>query len=86
MVHCVDANTGEPVWTHELGGDIWSSTLVADGKVYVGSRNKDFCILSATREKQVLATVKFPDTISATPTAANGVLYINTLKRLYAFE
>ncbi len=86
VVHCVDANTGEPVWTHELGGDIWSSTLVADGKVYVGSRNKDFCILSATREKQVLATVKFPDTISATPTAANGVLYINTLKRLYAFE
>ena len=48
------------------------------------SRGKELCVLAAAKEKQVLATVKFDDAICATPVAANGVLYVNTLKTLYA--
>ncbi len=36
-VHCVDAATGKACWVHQAGGDIWASTLVADGKVYIGT-------------------------------------------------
>ncbi|MBX7257066.1 MAG: PQQ-binding-like beta-propeller repeat protein [Candidatus Hydrogenedentes bacterium] len=86
VVHCVDAETGQACWTHKLGGDIWGSPLVADGKVYIGSRNKKMCILSATRELQVLATVELPAPTASTPAAANGVLYVNTLNMLYAIK
>ena len=37
-VHCVDARSGQPYWVHDAGGEIWASTLVADGKVYIGTR------------------------------------------------
>lgn len=84
VVHCVDAKTGAPYWTHDMPGEIWGSAFTADGKVYIGSRGKQLCVFAASKEKQVLATIKLDAPISATPTAANGVLYINTLKTLYA--
>jgi outer membrane protein assembly factor BamB len=84
-VHCLDAETGKPHWTHEVKGEMWSSTLVADGKVFVGTRRGDFWVFAASREKQVIGTVDLGAPISATAVAANGVLYVATMTRLYAF-
>lgn len=84
VVHCVDAETGLPCWTHDLSGEIWGSAFCADGKVYIGTRGKLLCVFAASREKQVLATVKLDAPMAATPVAANGTLYVNTLKTLYA--
>jgi len=83
-IHCVDARTGRPYWTHETQGEIWASTLVADGKVYVGTRRGDFWVLAASKEKKVLSRVETGSPISATATAANGVLYVTTMTHLYA--
>jgi outer membrane protein assembly factor BamB len=84
QVHCLDAGTGERVWTREIQGEVWSSPLVADGKVYVGTRTGQLWVFTADREGKVLATVDVGGAISGTPTAANGVLYISTANRLYA--
>jgi hypothetical protein len=43
-------------------------------------------IFAASREKKVLATVDFKRPISATPIAANGVLYVATMTQLYALR
>jgi len=83
-VHCLDAGTGQTVWTREIEGEIWSSPLEADGKVYVGTRAGQLWVFTADREGKVLATVEMGGAISGTPTAANGVLYISTANRLYA--
>lgn len=83
-LHCVDARTGERVWTHPCGGLFWASPYVADGKVYAGTRNGDFWIFAAGREKRVLFNTKLSEKISATATAANGVLYLGTMTQLYA--
>ena len=85
-VHCVDAATGAPCWTHEVKGEMWSSTLVADDKVYVGTRESEFIVLAASKEKRVLSSIVLDGPISGTPVAANGVLYITTQKRLYALK
>ena len=85
-IHCVDAETGQPYWTHESNGEIWASTLVADGKVYVGTRRRDFLIMAAQKEKQVLCIVKLDSPIAGTATAANGVVYVPTMKTLYALQ
>jgi outer membrane protein assembly factor BamB len=85
MVHCVDADTGKPYWTHKTGGQIWASTLVADDKVYVGTRKGDFWVFAADPVKKIIHKTTFEDAIHGTATAANGTLYIATMKHLYAF-
>jgi outer membrane protein assembly factor BamB len=86
QVSCIDIETGAPVWVHKADGDIWSSTLVADGKVYVGSLRGDFWILAAGREYKVLARIDLGEPVHATPTAANGTLYVGTMHRLLAIR
>ena len=85
-VLCLDAETGQVCWTHDTRGPIWASCMVADGKVYVGTQQGDFWILAAGREKKVLCSVGLEGAISGTATIANGVVYVATMKRLYAFR
>jgi outer membrane protein assembly factor BamB len=85
-VHCVDAATGKPFWTHEAKGEFWSSPLIADGKVYIGSRRGDFLVFAAEREKKVLANIDLGSPMSATPVAANGTVYVATMKQLFAIS
>jgi len=59
---------------------------VVDGKVYLGTRSGSFYVFAADREKNVLSTMELVDPISATATAANGVLYAATMSRLYAVQ
>jgi outer membrane protein assembly factor BamB len=84
--HCVDANTAKPQWTAELKGEVWASPYVADGKVYLGTRSGAFYVFAASKEKNALATLELGSPISATATAANGVLYVATMARLYALQ
>ena len=85
-VHCVDAKTGKAHWTHKTHGEIWSSPLVADGKVYVGTRRGGLWVFAAGKTKKILSETQFGAPINGSPVAANGVLYIATVSRLYAFQ
>ncbi len=84
FVHCLDAETGKVRWTHDLKAHIWGSTLVADGKVYVGDEDGDFTVLAAAPEKKVIGETSLGAPICATPITANGVLYLQTHQHLYA--
>ena len=86
MMHCVEAETGKAYWTQELKGEVWASPLVADGRVYLGTRSGEFWVFAASKEKKVLSTVDFGAPIGSTATAANGTLYVNTLTKLYALQ
>jgi outer membrane protein assembly factor BamB len=83
-LHCVDAKTGKAVWTHDTQGEIWASPLVADGKVYVGTRKRHVWVFAAGRAKKVLARISMDGAIHGSLTAANGTLYLATMARLYA--
>ena len=85
-IHCVDAKTGKPHWTHDTGDQIWASTLVADGKVYIGTRRGNFWIMAADKNKKIISSIKLDSPIHGSPVAANGVLYIATMKKLYAVK
>jgi outer membrane protein assembly factor BamB len=85
-IHCADAKTGKPYWTHDTGNGIWASTLVADGKVYIGTRRGNFWVFAANRNKKVISSIKLDSPINGSPVAANGVLYITTMKKLYAVK
>jgi hypothetical protein len=40
-VYCLDADTGAYIWSYIIGESVYSSPAVADGKVYIGSYNKN---------------------------------------------
>ena len=85
FVHCLDANTGKLNWIHDMKAQMWGSTLAADGKVYVGDQDGDFCILAASKEKKVINEVNLGYPLFGTPVVANGVLYVLNQSYLYAF-
>ena len=85
-IHCIDANTGEHYWEHETYSRIWSSTLVADGKVFLGNEDGELVILKAGKEKKVINTIEFDAPIYSSCVVANGTLYVATQTHLYAIE
>ena len=74
-LHCVDAETGQCYWTHETSSEVWGSTLVADGKIFMPTP-KGLFVLAAGKEKKVLSQINVGSTIHATPVAVNGTLYV----------
>jgi outer membrane protein assembly factor BamB len=86
LIHCLDVQNGKEIWSHDTEAHIWGSTLVADGKIYAGNENGLLAILSAGREKKVLATIDLKDAIDSTPIAANRTVYVGTLTHLYALQ
>lgn len=86
VIHCLDALTGQRYWTHDTQGHVWGSTMVVDGKVYVGNEDGYLTILKTGKTKQMIREIEFPAPIYATPTVANGVLYIATQSHFYAFQ
>ncbi|MCF7972959.1 MAG: PQQ-like beta-propeller repeat protein [Phycisphaerae bacterium] len=85
-IHCLDAQTGRHLWKQDTNSPLWSSTLVADDKIFVGTENRDFWILQAGRDMKVLNKIRFPHKIYNAPIIANGVLYIATERHLYAID
>ena len=83
-IFALDADTGRELWRHETGVPIWSSPLVADGKVYLGTDTGELWTFAASKELKILATTKLDSPISTSPIVANGVLYVMTQRWLYA--
>ncbi len=86
ILRCLDAETGREYWAHNLKGHVFCSPFCADGKVYIGTDKCRLTVASATREKKILSEIRFDTAIFATPAAANGVLYIATQRKLFAFQ
>jgi len=83
-LHCLDADTGKVYWVHDLGAETWSSPLVADGKIYLGTKD-DFFILTAGKEKpKVLAKIRLGSPCYDSAIVANDVLYVTSQRYLWA--
>jgi len=85
-VHCLDAGTGKLHWIYDMKAHMWGSTLVADGKVYVGDEDGDFVVLASDKKMTLLSETYFPAPIYSTPVVANSVLYVATQSHLYALH
>lgn len=85
-LYCLDAATGKEHWKYDTSAHIWGSTLVADGRVYVGIEDGFLVSAPATREfdKKNVKEIDFAVPIYSSPIAANGVLYVATFTHLFA--
>ena len=85
-VYCLDAETGKEYWKYDMKAHIWGSTLVADGKVFVGDEDGDFTVLKASKTMERLSEAMCPAPIYSSPVVANGVIYVATQSHLYAIQ
>jgi len=88
FVHCLDAKTGKLHWVHDTSSHVWGSTLVADGKVYVGTEDGFLTIIPAgkayAKDKAVEVDMSAP--VYSSPITANDVLYVATHTHLFAIS
>ncbi len=100
LVHCLDAKTGQQLWSCDLFGGSWATPLIAADQIYVGDEDGEIAILPLTRdpgeavpEKQdnkghewrvPAHQIDLESAIFTSPVVANGVLYVGVRNRLYA--
>lgn len=90
FLHALDAKTGKRLWKYDMFAAMWSSTLVADGKVYLGDEDGDVVVLPHGRsikpKDPELATNVMDSSVYSTVITANGVMFIMTRNNLYAIQ
>ena len=90
IVHCMNAKTGQALWTHDLLATSWCPTLISGGHAYVSDEDGDVCIFKLpTSEqemaaKQMVGEMNMGNSVLSRPTVANQVLYIAARGKLYA--
>ncbi len=76
-IYCLDADTGELIWTYTTGNYVFSSPAIANGKVYVGSMDhKIYCLDADTGE--LIWTYTTGDFVWPSPAISNGKLYVGS--------
>lgn len=86
ILTCVDAETGEMVWSERLGSNYSASPLFADGRIYLFDREGKTHVLKPGRRFERLAENKLDGSFMASPAVADGSLYLRTDKALYRIE
>jgi len=86
-ISCVEAGSGDVVWTERLGGKHLASPIHADGRIYFFSRKAETTVIGTGREFSPLATNSLGETIlQATPAVAGDAIFIRTATHLYRIE
>jgi outer membrane protein assembly factor BamB len=86
FLHCLDANTGKPYWTHDMLAAVWGSAMVINGKVYLGDEDGDVVVMEAAKEKKLIAEMNMGSSVYATAIPANGILFIMNRNELWALS
>ena len=83
---CLDAKTGDVVWSERLGGNFSSSPLFADGWIYVGNREGATFVIKPGRTFKLVSTNQLDGQIFATSAALGQAIYQRTDEALYRLE
>ena len=83
---CLDAKTGDVVWSERLGGNFSSSPLFADGWIYVGNREGATFVIKPGRTFKLVSTNQLDGQIFATSAALGRAIYQRTDEALYRLE
>jgi outer membrane protein assembly factor BamB len=86
VASCLDAKTGEELWSKRLGRAFSSSPLYADGKVYFLDEDGGATVVKASREYVEVAKNQLDDGFMASPAVTGRALILRTKSALYRVE
>lgn len=84
---CISAKTGKFAWQQRMeGGNVTSSPLLIDGKVYCFSEEGVATVFAADPAGlKVLSTTTLDEGVMASPAVVDGRLYVRGKQHLYSF-
>jgi outer membrane protein assembly factor BamB len=83
LLSCLDAKSGETVWSEKLKGKYNSSPVYAGGNLYLTSTQGNTIVFREGRQWQPVAENKLEGEIWATPAFTGGAIVIRTSQYLY---
>jgi outer membrane protein assembly factor BamB len=86
IASCLEAKTGQLVWTARLDGNYSASPLGADGRVYIFGEDGIASVIEAGREFKLIARNRLDDGFMASPAAAGDALFLRTKTHLYRID
>ena len=87
LVTCLEAATGELVWSERIAsGKYWSAPLAAAGKIYFHSEEGVTTVIEAGREFKVLAENELDGKHMASAAVSGDALFLRTDQALYRIE
>ena len=86
LVHCLNAKTGEPYWSHDMLAASWGSALIVDGKVYIGDEDGEVTVFKLSPEKEVISEVNMGNSVYSSAVVANNILFMCNKDELFAIK
>lgn len=88
IASCLDAKTGDQIWSERLPGtgNYSSSPVCAEGRLYFCNEQGQTTVLEAGRQFKVLAENKLSGGFMASPAIAGKALFLRTKTHLYRIE
>lgn len=83
LLSCLDAKSGNAVWSKKLKGKFYSSPVYADGNIYLSSIKGETLVFKAGTKPDLLAENRLEGEIWATPALAGGAILMRTSEYLY---
>jgi len=75
-IACLNAMTGQTIWSAFTGDELYVSPSYASGYIYVVTSERHIYVLDTTENGTRIATATTPSSSWSSPTIANGMLYI----------
>lgn len=85
VASCHDLATGQEKWMKKLeaAGGFFGSPVCVNGVIYCISKHGDVAIFNAASSYQAFDTVHLGEESYATPSVANGRMYLRTARKIY---
>jgi outer membrane protein assembly factor BamB len=85
MIVCLDPATGKRLWSDRaVKGAVWSSIVLADGKLYAMNQRGATTVFRPNAKKlDVIATNELNEPTNSTPAFAGGEIFLRTHEHIY---
>jgi outer membrane protein assembly factor BamB len=83
---CLEAATGEVVWTERVGGKYAASPIYADGRIYLFDQQGTTLVVQPGRKLDLLATNTLANGFMASPAVSGRTFFLRTKTHLYRVE
>jgi outer membrane protein assembly factor BamB len=86
VLSCLEATTGETVWTERLTGKYGASLLYADNRIYISSKKGKTTVIEPGRTFRAVAVNDLDGSFWASPAVAGDSLLLRTKTHLYRIQ
>ena len=83
---CYDAVAGTKYWEHDFGNPVYSSPMLAEGKIYIMDKKGMMNIIKADKEFSLLSQCPLGEGSFCTPAFTNGHIFLRGDRNLYCVE